>query len=637
VPVLEWLSVSCRDSAVRLAWRWAGSSPVEVRALRSSQWFCDSPDAHVTGDWGQELLYEGRAGDVVDRGASDNEDVFYTVFARKGPRSRWRRPLRVCVRKAGYEPPPLGLSLSGSTAGAKFYAPGRLIDGRYVEVSGDREAPPVVGGRREWGLVVVPLATLCLLMGFLAGVDHRLVTVVALALAAGWRLLDGAQPDLRRLLRYLKIVALVGAIFWLAPVLLFGFFAGALGATGMVSRSILILSLYPLIVLAAMVGVWLFMGRALDDAGKPTRLRPFAVLAALLVLAAVAAPLACVLAAVYALVGLRRAAVARRAGRAERTAETQAQCEARAESLREIYTPWQFDEDADRLAPEEAASEEIAGLAASGSPSVPVEAGATGANVRSEVGHRSSRRRDHLSLSALGVVVALIAAVALSPRGTPPGHDIYTSANWAGYSATGQRFRSVSATWTQPQVQTLWSKATMVDIWVGLDGWSGKDATCEQTGIRVFQSGSNQGTDYWAWYEMLPKPPVVIAMAHAAGESQDVEVSPGDLITATVTSLGDQRFRLTLVDDTQGGSFSTIQTNPAATCASAEVIVEAHVQQGPGLPGFDPVPFINCLVDGRPIGSFDWHRINVATSDGQLMTSISALGADDTSFTVTRQ
>lgn len=327
VPVLEWLSVSCRDGAVRLAWRWAGGSLVEVRALRSMQWFCDSPEAHVDGDWGQELLYEGRAGDVVDRLASSSEDVFYTVFARKGAKSRWRRPLRVCVRKAGYEPPPLGISASGATAGAELYAPGRLIDGRYVEVGGDREAPPLVDGWRQWGLFLVPIATLGLLMGFLTGVDHRIITVAALALAAVWRLLYGLQPDLRRFFQYLKAVAVVNGMVWLAA-LLFWFFARMLAGltTVTISGSILYRWLYPILLLAAMAGVWLFMSRALDEAGRPTRRPAFVVLAGLLVLAALWAPLACGVAATFALFSLGRAPIALRV---ERSAQARAQVSAR--------------------------------------------------------------------------------------------------------------------------------------------------------------------------------------------------------------------------------------------------------------------------------------------------------------------
>lgn len=311
VPVLRELSVSCLDASVRLAWRWAGSSPAEVRALRSTQWFCDSPDAHTDGDWGQELLYEGRAGVVIDSRADGRDDVFYSVFAREGPKGAWRRPLRICARKNGYEPPPLGLSLSGSAAGAELYAPGRLIDGRYVEIGGDYEAPPVVGGSREWGVVLVPAVTVGLLAGFLMGIDVRIITVAALGIAACWRLLEGARPDLGRFLHYLKIVALVDGFFW-AAALLFSFFVAMLPTTVRISGSILIFWLYPLLLLAGMAGVWLFMGRAVDATGKPTRPVPLAVLAVLLVAAAIAPPVACVLAALFVLYEYRHTTASRR-------------------------------------------------------------------------------------------------------------------------------------------------------------------------------------------------------------------------------------------------------------------------------------------------------------------------------------
>ncbi len=338
VPVLRELSVSCQDATVRIAWRWAGGDGAQVRALRSTQWFCDSPDAHIDGDWGQRVLYEGDADSVVDPASDDTQDTYYSVFARRGPQAPWRRPLRVCVRKAGYQPPSLGMSLSGSTAGAELYAPGRLIDGRYVEIGGDHEAPPAVGGSREWGLVLVPAITIGLLMGFLMGVDVRIITVAALAIAACWRLLDGARPDLRRFAHYLKIVALADGVFW-AAALLFSFFAAMLSTqtTVRISASILLFWLYPILLLAGMAGVWLFTGRALDASGKPAHMRPFAVLAGLLVLAAVAAAVACALAAVFALYDLRRAAVALRA---DRTAEMQSRRSVRRGLLRDTYKPW---------------------------------------------------------------------------------------------------------------------------------------------------------------------------------------------------------------------------------------------------------------------------------------------------------
>lgn len=137
-------------------------------------------------------------------------------------------------------------------------------------------------------------------MGFLRGVDVRLLTVAALALAACWRLLDGAHPDFRRLLAYLRAVAVIDGFFW-AAALLMSFFVSILPASQVrVSNSVLLFWLYPLLLLAGMAGVWLFMSFALDGQGRPAHLVPFAVLAAVLGAAALLPAAACALAAAYA-------------------------------------------------------------------------------------------------------------------------------------------------------------------------------------------------------------------------------------------------------------------------------------------------------------------------------------------------
>ena len=246
---------------------------------------------------------------------------------------------------------------------------------------------------------------------------------------------------------------------------------------------------------------------------------------------------------------------------------------------------------------------------------------------------RAARRRGYLDLVVVGVVVVLVVAVALIPT----GHKSTGKAdNWAGYVTAGRRFTSVTATWTQPEVHATWSTATRVDIWVGLDGATGVSSTVEQTGINCSE-GCVPWRACWAWYEMVPRPPVRITTAHARSSSQGMAVNAGDTITASVTDLGDQRFRLMLIDDTRGESFSTVETSPAAKCDSAEIIVEAQFGSWIGLAEFDPVHFTDCLVDGRPIGSFKADRSAITTDDGHALTSTSAVGADGTSFAVTRR
>jgi hypothetical protein len=209
--------------------------------------------------------------------------------------------------------------------------------------------------------------------------------------------------------------------------------------------------------------------------------------------------------------------------------------------------------------------------------------------------------------------------------------------NWAGYCAVGRHFTSVTATWRQPRLYKVGSTMRRVDIWVGLDGDS--NTMCEQTGIGMAQWSSDRPTDYWAWYEMLPKPPVELNEARPiwGSGSRDMVVKAGDTVTATVTSLGGHRFRLTLVDSTQDETCSVIKTNKAARCDSAEIIVEAHLHTGMGLADFEPVHFTSCDVDGRPISAFRREETHIAAIGDLALTRTSALEADGTSFTETRR
>ena len=213
---------------------------------------------------------------------------------------------------------------------------------------------------------------------------------------------------------------------------------------------------------------------------------------------------------------------------------------------------------------------------------------------------------------------------------------IYSDNNWAGYDAVGRRFTSVTATWTQPQLYPHGAIERRVDIWVGLDGADGR-RRCEQTGIGIVQVGTDSAARYWAWYELLPRLPVTIQTASALDGSQDMLVKAGDTVTATVTSLGAQRFRLTVVDTTQGETFSVIRTSRVARCNSAEIIVESHLRHDMGLADFDPVHFTRCAIDGQPISAFHLQKTNIAATGEIVMTSTSTLEADGTGFTVTRR
>lgn len=145
-----------------------------------------------------------------------------------------------------------------------------------------------------------------------------------------------------------------------------------------------------------------------------------------------------------------------------------------------------------------------------------------------------------------------------------------SSGNWSGYAdiplRAGYIFRYSFSRFTVPSLNCTTTTASNneVGIWVGIDGYSSD--TVEQTGIA---GGCIGGTpSYYAWYEMYPKPPVVISPA----------ISAGDAIAVWVRSTGGQHFTVNLTDMTTGvvSQTSTLcGTSMQCKLGSTEAIVES--------------------------------------------------------------
>jgi len=194
------------------------------------------------------------------------------------------------------------------------------------------------------------------------------------------------------------------------------------------------------------------------------------------------------------------------------------------------------------------------------------------------------------------------------------------SRNWSGYAATGGRFTSVSAAWTQPAV-TCTAQDTFSGFWAGLDGDETQSA--EQTGTQADCNGGIAA--YSGWFEMFPAAQVVY----------DSPVRPGDAMTASVTTSGTGTFTLTLTDQTQGWNQVTTQTSATAERRSAEVIAEA-----PGsttvvpLADFGTVNFTAATVNGAPIGNAHLSPISMVSADGVTKATPSVLRGGN-AFSVT--
>ena len=221
---------------------------------------------------------------------------------------------------------------------------------------------------------------------------------------------------------------------------------------------------------------------------------------------------------------------------------------------------------------------------------------------------RRSRKRAIGGALAFGLSLLLL-VVALQPDALSP--------NWAGYATSSGPFRSVTATWTQPEAAgDRGGHDSSTSFWVGLDGWD--NGTVEQIGTSL---------DGTAWFEMYPGPSRRIDMS---------VVVPGDVVTASVTRRGPHTFVLKLVDNTTRSSFTTTQTNEHAVSASAEVIAEARSSDEGQLPldAFGLVRFASCAVDGLPFGAYHPASSEIGSSRLARVTTTSAMIRGGSVFTV---
>jgi hypothetical protein len=179
-------------------------------------------------------------------------------------------------------------------------------------------------------------------------------------------------------------------------------------------------------------------------------------------------------------------------------------------------------------------------------------------------------------LLALGALVA----VALVAEAAPPERFAHAqrtasaateaSTNWAGYAVTSATpdspisFTSVTGTWTQAGATCPTGTGDSASaVWVGLGGYALDSQALEQIGTDA-DCNANGPPSYYAWYELVPEPPVNLT----------IKINPGDLITTSVNVSGN-----TVVLQLKNRTRHTTATKRAAVGApdvrSAEWIAEA--------------------------------------------------------------
>lgn len=176
-----------------------------------------------------------------------------------------------------------------------------------------------------------------------------------------------------------------------------------------------------------------------------------------------------------------------------------------------------------------------------------------------------SRPRALTSLARRTALIgaSLAAAVLAAPAGAAGAAVL--SSNWAGYvaHAGSKRFTGVSASWTIPAAVCAAGHETHSAAWVGLGGYRRNATALEQIGTDADCTSSGRAS-YSSWVELLP----------AAASPLRLRVSPGDLVTASVTVLG-RHATLRLRDLTTGRRYSTTRGLSSIDVSTADWIVEA--------------------------------------------------------------
>jgi hypothetical protein len=209
------------------------------------------------------------------------------------------------------------------------------------------------------------------------------------------------------------------------------------------------------------------------------------------------------------------------------------------------------------------------------------------------------------------------------------GAGLNSSYNWAGYVASGGGYSSVSGTWVVPQVPSS-STFTGDATWIGIGGVSTNDLI--QTGTQALTNTGSSAVTYQAWYETLP------------GYSQPISmtVNPGDSITASITEQAQNQWSINLHNNTNGQTFQTVLAYNS-TMNSAEWIEEMP-SQGSGmfipLDNFGTVQFSNASVikNGQVmnISAASGQMLSMLNANQQTLATVSSLGYDGASFSVTR-
>ena len=235
-------------------------------------------------------------------------------------------------------------------------------------------------------------------------------------------------------------------------------------------------------------------------------------------------------------------------------------------------------------------------------------------------------------LLLLGVSLSLLSYLFAIFNSNPQSQN-FTSLSWAGYVISNDfavpplEVRNISASWTVPAVSSSLGNCYS-SAWIGVGGQS--DKTLIQAGSE--QDSVNGQATYYAWYELLPGFATVVT---------DITVSPGDVIAVSITLVDSStnEWLIQISDATKGQAFSKNVVYDSSR-SSGEWIMERPTvdKQLASLSDFGSITFGDCSINVNNsfgvISQFKYSYVGMANQQATPLTSVSALTADGSSFTV---
>ena len=246
-----------------------------------------------------------------------------------------------------------------------------------------------------------------------------------------------------------------------------------------------------------------------------------------------------------------------------------------------------------------------------------------------------------IGIAFIAILVIIVAYFAIvSVRSSIGFRDLY-STNWSGYLATSDSpFSSISSSWSVPSVSQSPGAAGYSSIWVGIGGVVGSSSRLIQAGTEQ-DIKSDGSTDYYAWFEALPRPAVNLG-----------KVAPGDLVSVSVSKGQNSPSTWHVIFKKSSSGISSVLFDSdvqvrtsVASRASAEFIVEAPTAVSGfrsellPLPNFQTITFSDCNTDQGSLATlanvYRMHITSTGTLAGKILATPGPLSGN--SFTVSRE